>query len=483
MLIVVIDVQLVTRLEFLSQGGNEMVLSELFDLFVKQSPVTVMVRATMENALSADRLDDLFARTALRQRPSELLFSLVADLMGTVVCGVRPSIHAAFQGRSEEISVSIKALYDKLKRIEPHVIRELVRDTSARLAEIVDHTEGRFSPWLPGYRVKILDGNHLPRSERRLKELRGLNAAPLPGQSLVMLDAQRMLAIDVFPCEDGHAQERSLFSAVLPTIERGDCLIADRNFSTMGFLGGLADRDAAFVIRQHGGSLRFELEGRKSRAGRVETGVVYEQALRLLHDNGVSWLVRRITVELDQPTRDGDAELHVLSNLPESIDACQIADLYRRRWTIEGAFQELEATLHGELQTLAYPRAALFAFAMALLAYNVLSTVKAALRAEHGSEKIEQEVSGYYLADEVAGTWRGMMIVLPADYWTKRFARQTPQQMAQFLRQAARHIRLAAFRKHPRGPKKPPPKMNKKHRGHVSTARILQQRRSNTNNK
>lgn len=459
-----------------------MVLSEVFDLFVEQSPVTVMVRATMENALSAERLDELFARAAVRQRPSDLLFSLVADLMGTVVCGVRPSMHAAFQAHREEIDVSINALYDKLKRIEPHVIRELVRDTSSRLAEIIDHTGGGLPPWLPGYRVKILDGNHLPRSERRLKELRPLNAAPLPGHSLVVLDPERMLAIDVFPCEDGHAQERSLLPAVLPTIEAGDCIMADRNFATMGFLGGVADRDAAFVIRQHGGSLRYELEGRKRKADRIETGVVYEQAMRLMHDNGVSWLVRRITVELDQPTRDGDVEIHVLSNLPESIDACQIAELYRKRWTIENAFQELEATLHGELQTLAYPKAALFAFAMALVAYNALSTVKAALRAEHGAEKIQQEVSGYYLADEVAGTWRGMMIVLPAAYWTKRFARQTPQQLAQFLREAASHVRLAAFRKHPRGPKKPPPKMNKKHRGHVSTAQILQ-RRSNINKK
>jgi len=96
-----------------------MVLSEIFDLFVKQSPVTVMVRATIENVLSADRLDDLFSRTAERQRPSELLFSLVADLMGTVVCSVRPSMHAAFQSRVEEIDVSINALYDKLKGIEP----------------------------------------------------------------------------------------------------------------------------------------------------------------------------------------------------------------------------------------------------------------------------------------------------------------------------------------------------------------------------
>jgi hypothetical protein len=456
-----------------------MVLSEVFELFIKQSPVTVMVRATMENALSADRLNELFARTAIRQRSSDLVFSLVADLMGTVVCGVRPSIHAAFQARREDVGVSIKALYDKLKRIEPHVIRELVRDTSARLAEIIDHTEGRFPAWLPGYRVKILDGAHLRRSERRLKELRPLNAAPLPGHSLVMLDPERMLAIDLFPCEDGHAQERSLLPAVLPSIEAGDLVIADRNFATMGFLGGLDDREAAFVIRQHGGSLRYELEGQRAQAGRMETGVVYEQSLRLLYDHGVSWLVRRITVELDRPTRDGDAEIHVLTNLPASVDACQIAELYRRRWTIEGAFQELEATLHGELQTLAYPKAALFAFAMALVAYNVLSTVKAALRGEHGVEKIQQEVSGYYLADEVAGTWRGMMIVLPGEHWTERFAGQTPQQMAQFLRQAARHVRLAAFRKHPRGPKKPPPKMNKKNRGHVSTAQILQQRRSN----
>lgn len=456
-----------------------MVLSEVFDLFVKQSPVTVMVRATMENVLSADRLDDLFAQTARRQRPSDLLFSLVADLMGTVVCGMRPSIHAAFQARSDEIGVSIKALYDKLKGIETHVTRDLVRETSARLAQIVDHSGGSLPPWLPGYRVKILDGNHLRRTERRLKELRTQNAAPLPGHSLVMLDPERMLAIDLFPCQDGHAQERSLLPEVLPTIEQGDCVVADRNFCTMDFFAGIADRGAGFIIRQHKQALRWELEGRRRKIGRIDTGVVYEQSMRLLPEQGEPWLVRRITIELDDPTRDGDTEIHVLTNMPESVDACKIAEVYRKRWTIETAFQELEATLEGELQTLCYPQAALFAFAMALVAYNVLSTVKAALRGEYGAEKINNEVSGYYLADEVAGTWRGMVIVLPTEHWTKQFAGRTPRQMAQFLRQTARHVRLAAFRKHPRGPKKKPPsKMNKKHRGHVSTARILDQRRS-----
>jgi hypothetical protein len=44
---------------------------------------------------------------------------------------------------------------------------------------------------------------------------------------------------------------------------------------------------------------------------------------------------------------------------------------------------------------------------IALVTYNVLSVVKAALRSVHGTEKIETEISYYYLADEIQGTYRG----------------------------------------------------------------------------
>ncbi len=40
-------------------------------------------------------------------------------------------------------------------------------------------------------------------------------AGPLPGKSLVVYDPGVRLPIDVFPCEDGHAQERSLLKTVL----------------------------------------------------------------------------------------------------------------------------------------------------------------------------------------------------------------------------------------------------------------------------
>lgn len=455
-----------------------MILGQVFDQFVKQSPVSVMVRATLENVLAPKRVDDLFARAAVRQRPSELLFSSVADLMGLVVCRIRPSLHAAYQARSESFQVSLAALYDKLQGIETQVSRALVSETAARMGTIVCQTGGTFPELLPGYRVLIADGNHLPATERRLKELRTRNVAPLPGHAVVVFDPALRLAVDVLPCVDGHASERTLLPTLLERLEARDLLIADRNFCTTQFLIDIDRRGAFFLIRQHGSSLKYELLGRRRKLGRVPTGMVYEQDLRLLGARDTTLVIRRITIELDEPTRDGDDEIHVLSNLPAKIKALKLASLYRERWTVEGAFQEIEAHLNSEIETLAYPQAALFAFCLALVSYNVLSVVQAALRGAHGHDKIENEVSSYYLADEIAGVSRGLALMLPGEFWAERFARQTPSQMAQFLLLCARQVRLSAFRKHARGPKKKPPKLKSKHaRGHASTQRILDERK------
>jgi hypothetical protein len=454
------------------QGGGEMALTELLEVFVRQSPVTVMMRATLANVLSDERLDALFWETAERQRPSDVLFSLLVDLMGSVVCNVRPSIHAAIQARHDEIEVSLRAIYGKLQGVETRVSRALVRDAAKRMGAIIKAAGGALTPWVPGYRVKILDGNHLPHSQRRLAVLRPLNVAPLPGHTLVVLDPAWMLAIDAFPCEDAQPQERGQLPQVLETVEPRDLWIADRAFATRAFLGGIAERQAFFVIRQHG-SLKGQPLCLPKKRGRTETGVIYEQALDLGPD--LAEPLRRVTVRLDQPARNGESEIHVLTNLPKKIPARRVAELYRKRWTVETAFQELEAALSSELQTLAYPPAALFAFCTALVAYNLLSVVKAALRAAHGATKVQKEVSGYYLADEAAGTWRGMMIVLPADYWRDRFGALTARQMATFLVQTAKHVKLPRFKKHPRRPKRPPPALKQHLRNGASTAKILRQ--------
>lgn len=449
-------------------------VQSVIERFEESAPITVMIRASLENVLSAARLDALFEQHAQRQRNHELLFSSVCDIMGLVALRVRPSPHAAFQAQATELGVTVKALYDKLQRMEPNLSRHLVLDTAVRMDAIIRKTGGARKKLLPGYRVKILDGNHLRRTQRRIGALRHVNGAPLPGQALVVLDPQTRLVIDVFPCEDGHAQERSLLPQVLETVQPGDVWIDDRNFCTADFLFGIRQRGAYFVTRQHAQSPPYELIGKRVKAGLCETGRVFEQAVRIFHSDGRSAVVRRITIQLHRPTRDDDTEIHILTNLPKkAATGVRIAELYRQRWTIETAFADVAKCLEGEIETLGYPRAALFSFCTALVAFNLLSVVLAALRGAHGAEVIDESVSFYYLADEVSYAHRGLLIAVANSYWTKTYASLTPGQLAKELLRIARSISLSRYRKHKRGPKKPTKPMSKKGRRHVSTAKIL----------
>jgi hypothetical protein len=307
--------------------------------------------------------------------------------------------------------------------------------------------------------------------------LRNTWAAPLPGQALVVLDQQRMLITDVILSEDGHAQERSLIPEVLQLVEADQLWIEDRNFCTLGLMFGMHRRGAVFVVRQHG-QLQGELLGRAKRTGTTRSGPVYEQAMQVRDPTtGETMRLRRITIKLKVPTRDGDTELHILSNVPNGrASAAQLARVYGKRWSIETAFFEITTTLTCEINTLGYPKAALFTFCLALLAYNAVSLIKAALRSEHGRKKVNDEVSGYYLSLEISRTYDGMMIAIPAPHWAL-FRDLSDQAFASMLRELASSVDLAKYQKHPRGPKKKPPERTVYQNGnHVSTAKLLAQR-------
>ncbi len=451
-----------------------MLLHSIFDRFVQQSPVAVMVRGLLEHVLTPASVDALFKEHADSQYTRELLFSQTVDLMGQVVCGIYPSVNAAYQKQRERFTVSRTAVYDKVNGVEPHVSAALSRQTAAGLAAVIRELGGALPDLLPGYRVKILDGNCLAKTEHRVAELRTLAAGPLPGKALVVLDPALMLAIDVFPCEDGHTQERALLEQVLATVEAKDLWIEDRNFCTRGFLFGIATRQACFVVRQHQ-HLPWEPLGELAYAGMSDDVEVWEQQVRL--DNpatGETLIVRRLELRLSTPTRDGDRVIHVLTNLPACVASARIvARLYRKRWKIETLFQVLESTLESEQTRLGYPKANLFAFCVSLVAYNVLAVVRAALRAVHGREVIEEQVSTYYLTDEIKGVYRGMMIAIPAAEWAP-FRDLTLAQLAVTLTELARKAHLSAYQRHPRGPKKPrPERIHCKDKPHVSTARLL----------
>ena len=437
-----------------------------------------MARGLAERILLPEKLDAWFEGLDTAQYTQDLLFSSVFNLMSQVVCGSQKSVNAAYQAAKDEVGTSIVSVYNKLQCLDINTSAGLVRYAADEAIPIIEQLGGTLPSLLPGYRVKLLDGNCIEASEHRIKELRNLAAGALPGKSLVVLDPALHLPIDVFPCEDGHAQERSLLGEVLKTVAPKDVWVADRNFCTLMFLLGIDQSGGYFVIREHK-NLPWEAISDIRPVGKSDTGKLFEQKIQITDEDGKTLKLRRIILRLKKTTRDGDKEIVILTNLSKgAAHARQIATLYRKRWTIETAFQELTVHLNSEINTLGYPRAALFAFCVALVAYIIMAILKAALRSVHGAKTIEDNFSGYYLADELSGVYQGMMISISADEWII-FRKLTQPQLIQCLQMLAGNVKLSRFQKHPRGPKKPAPKrMSDPKTPHVSTAKLLAGRNS-----
>lgn len=295
--------------------------------------------------------------------------------------------------------------------------------------------------------------------------------------TLCLFDPQWGLVRDVVAWEDGHANERGLVDRILPKAEAGQCWLADRNFCIHAVLFGLAERQAFFVVRQHP-QVVGELQGRRRRAGRTTDAALYEQSLSVKRRDQVLAL-RRITIVLDQPTRFGESEIHLLANLPSRVSAARIAAAYRERWSLETAFMHLATVLRSEVNTLGYPDAAIFGFCIGLLLYNALAFLQAALRTAQPRKTGRRALSMYHLADEISGVYRGMMIALPAQRWRQAFAELSPQEFADAILAIAKKVHLAQFLATPPPTKTTPPKRKSGQREkHVSTCKILQQRSS-----
>jgi hypothetical protein len=336
---------------------------------------------------------------------------------------------------------------------------------------------GTNPPLLPGYTINYIDGNCIESTEHRPDVLRETKAAPLPGKALVVFHQELGTVSDVFPCEDGHAQERLLLPDVFDTIKPNDLFIADRNFCVLKFLFETHNRSAFFIVRQHGNT-PFNILTELKFIGRCDTGKVFEQNVEIINSDGQKLQIRRIVVELDKHNRKGDSKINIFTNLPsEAANGIVVADLYRTRWKVETALQKLEAYLNSEINTLAYPKAALFGYCLALIGFNIYAIIMAALRATNKDVNINDTVSEYYIAQDIAVNTSGMLLIVDSVHWAT-IAQLSATELAEFLLHAASFVNLKKYKKSKRGPKKPPLKKTKfVGHPHVSTKKLLDEKR------
>ncbi|WP_454866387.1 IS4 family transposase [Pseudomonas umsongensis] len=426
-----------------------------------------MAKLVLEQAIAAEWVDQVFEEHRQRQYPRELLFSTIVELMSLVSLGLRPSLHAAAR-QMDDLPVSLAALYDKVSRTEPALLRALVTGSAQRLAPTIE--ELGCSAILPGWQLRVVDGNHLPSSEKRLDALRRERGAARPGFSVVVYDPDLDQVVDLQPCEDAYASERVGVLPLLENASAGQLWMADRLYCTLPVMEACEDAGAAFIVREPSKHPRLLQEGDWQELVAVATGSVREQIIEV--KGGRQW--RRVELNLQKATESGDTTLLFWSNLPETISAEQIANLYRRRWSIEGMFQRLESVLDSEIETLGNPKAALLGFASAVLAYNVLSVLKRSVEQAHRQTQPEGwEASIFHLTVQVRSGYEGMQIALPSDYLPLQ---STSETLAQRLLALARNIKPKQVAKSIRGPKVPKPKEwleGKAVHAHVSTDRVL----------
>ncbi|OWK35298.1 hypothetical protein [Fimbriiglobus ruber] len=199
-----------------------MLLNAVLSRFLTATPLAVAARGALEYALATDAVDALFDQTVGPRAGRTLLFSTCVDLMSTVVCRIHPSIHAAARA-TPDLPVTVSDVYARRNRMPSAAGAALVRHTAARLEPVLRAMGGAAPDRLPGYRLKILDGNHVAKTPRRLQPLRDVAAGPLPGQTLVVLDPALGLALDIVCSDDGHAQERALLGPIVASVALGTC--------------------------------------------------------------------------------------------------------------------------------------------------------------------------------------------------------------------------------------------------------------------
>ena len=100
------------------------------------------------------------------------------------------------------------------------------------------------------------------------------------------------------------------------------------------------------------------------------------------------------------------------------------------------------------------------------------------LATRHGDAVADEDVSGYYVAADIATTTKGMLIAIGPAHWDA-FETMPAAAFAAELVSLATAVNLSHYRKHPRGPKRPQPhRVHDRASPHVSTHRLLEDRKA-----
>ena len=186
-------------------------------------------------------------------------------------------------------------------------------------------------------KIWIVDGSTLEALFKKLKSLEEVPKGQLAGKMGVVIDLITRLPVEIWFQENPRTSDTKLEENILNLVSANTLLLLDRGFYHFSFWLRLIEKEIHFITRlKKGASIKVEqvftdsysIRDRKVRLGSGTKRTPYV-TVRLIEVRSKSGWYSYVTSVLE----------------PEVLPPYVVADLYRKRWRIEQAFNTVKRLL------------------------------------------------------------------------------------------------------------------------------------------
>lgn len=313
---------------------------------VEDEVIAAQLEALVKPAIMAQ--ENYYRQLGLRDRILNLplMVAAVLTLLWRDVAGVREltrmltregflwcsSTQVSQQAISQRFLTFPAELFERVfKELQPE-LRKAWRERNRRpLPESVQFTLSKFE------RIWIWDGSTLEALFRKLKSLKDVPKGQLAGKMGVVVDLITRLPVEIWFQENPRANDRKLESNLLNLVKANTLLLLDRGFYHFYFWQQLIDQGIHFISPLKKGAV-------------IQVKQVFTDSYsirdRLIRLGSGTQKTPYITLPLIE-VRSGKIWHSYLTSVldPTVLPPYVIADLYRRCWRIEEAFNTVKRLL------------------------------------------------------------------------------------------------------------------------------------------
>jgi hypothetical protein len=245
--------------------------------------------------------------------------------------------------------------------------------------------------------VKLVDGTTITMSDtpanqeaypQRVGQKPGLGFPQAMLVALISLSGGALLRWALGPCQGKGTGEQALFRALMPALQDGDLVLADRYYCTYFAIAQLRERGVDLVTRQHQARLTDFRRGKRLGPG--------DRLVQWQRPKCPAWMDEQTyqrmppTLWLRQIKRAGRVLVTTLIDAG-SAPAEEVDALYNRRWQVEVDLRSIKAEMGLDFARAKSPEMVHKEIAVHLLAYNLVCALM--MRAAMGTKVLARALS------------------------------------------------------------------------------------------